>query len=146
MSKVFIPFRDYDNEASTVSVPVDPGFTEAEAQTLRDAIDALTLGAAGNGKLISETDLTGGTVGKASDENAQRERKWLVRGVTPGGFARTIEIPCALATLLSTDSKFLNVGSGPGATFVTALEVGWWDPQSGGFVTFVNAELVGRAT
>lgn len=120
-----ISFEDYDRERSSMSVHVQDigaanyGAVTQDIDEIKDASRALSIGvclSSGFTKSFPETGDPAATV------NAQRERKWLVtyrdstqfldaaNTIANPGFNKifNFEIPCADASLLSTNSDEIN--------------------------------------
>lgn len=123
-----VRYEDYDGEVSTMRVePIELTAANFDAQVaaaiaFMDAIAAITLGLKTGFQHMNDTKTI---LGPSSDQDAQRERKWLVQyhdGIT---FKRyTTEIPCAdLAQLDPNDRGNANIGDGGVVdAFVSAWE------------------------
>lgn len=153
--------EDYDFEKSVTGVNIGP-LTVVNFTAKRDAIDDLK--AAIPGIILGEIRQTNinetfaESSDAVSDQNAQRERKWMVtmRDVTqffdvdntinnPGfGDLFQIEIPTAKASLLAGNSDMLVLSVTAVATFVTALEAVANSPTGGNECEVVKIQLVGR--
>lgn len=123
-----VRYEDYNGETSTVRVSTEPldnlnfDAQNAGAVTLMDAIANITKGLK-TGYAISNDTKT--SLGPASDQDAQRERKWLVQyhdGVTMKRYS--LEIPCAdLSHLDPNDRENANIGdAGMVDAFISAFE------------------------
>jgi len=143
-----VTLRDYSKELSTVQYPISPITVitiEAELvllTALRTATEGITLGTTAKDKIIMDETIYSGS--SPTDENAQRERKWLVRyhGVTSGK-KYTLTVPTADLDgnlVPGTDIADL-VNSEAMAAFVTAFQNGVSAPYSAG-VAGVETVLV----
>jgi len=155
--------RDYSQETSGVTINTGavtaislPGLL-TQIGALRTAIDGMTLGVLATESLkVFETNLSPLS---PTDENAQRERKWLVRyaDVTPFfddpinaipneafGNVYTLSIPTALlAGTLQAGSDYADLADPLISPFVTAFEAIARTP-AGGAVDVLSIQSVGR--
>lgn len=161
MNKATFTIQDFDAEKSTMSVNIGP-LTAANFTAKRDAIDdlkqALDGMIAGEIRQTSITESFAESTAAVTDENAQRESKWLavLRDVTQFfdvgntinnvGFGNlfTVELPTALLSLLSGNSGVLDLALPAVASFVTALEAVANSPTGGNEVEVVEIRHVGR--
>lgn len=157
-------FLDYDKEKSTtgfhtgaVTAVSLPGLL-TQFGTLRTALAGITLGTiAGESLSVFETRLSNVL---PTDENAQRETKWLVvyednlpffddpvNAIPNEGFGRVfnIEIPTADLSLLLPNDERMDISGGAGAAFVTAFEDVARSPY-GGTVNVLEIRHVSRNT
>lgn len=151
MGEYVLTFADYDNEKSIVRFPtVDLTAGNIVAQlaamdSLRAATEGIALGALQSiRRVVSISPQPGGP---ASSQQAQRERKWLVRyHDSVSGVKARVEIPCADATHLDTQARgFANMDdAGDVAAFVTAFEAVVLGP-TGNAAVIDSIELVGRS-
>jgi len=117
---------DYGGEKSTVKLSMpevsDINYSTAETQidALISAIDGITLMAPVQDTRTYVVNDYAGTL--PTSQYAQREHKWLVQFHDSAGNRGTLEVPGADLTLLNTNEDTMNIDSGAGATFVTALE------------------------
>lgn len=150
MGEYTLTFRDYDRELSRVTFPI-PDLVEANitAQlaldaTLRTAVAGITLG-----NIIRLTTVAVVAPQEdipATDQNAQRERKWLVLYHDDQTFVKgRVTIPCANAELLTGNSAELVTSSGAGQTFKNAFVAAVPGP-SGNASVVDRVILVGRNT
>lgn len=109
-ARLNVQYMDYDEEISTVSVEgVSIGAANFDAQAaLQDALIAalndVTLGAHTATTRVSSFGKL--TLTPPADNNAQRERKWLVQMHDNVTLDRlSFEIPCADLSLLSSQAK-----------------------------------------
>jgi len=161
--KLLFRLRDYSKEDSAVSMHVGavtavslPGLL-TQIGTLRTAIDGITLGVVGS-EALTAFDSNLSTALPVS-EDAQRERKWLVRyvdnlpffddpvnAIPNEGYKKvfTFEIACAdIATRLNANSDEANLANAGIAAFKTAFEAIARSPY-GGTVTVLKLIAVGR--
>lgn len=144
-----VRYNDYDAERSTVSLRstlLTAGNFDAQntaAISLRDAIAAIALGLRVSFDHANRYETVApGT--QASDADAQRETKWLVRYQDADGIYR-VEIPCPDRSVLDPNNRgYANIGDGgPVDAFVSAFEAFVLGP-SGGAVTVLDIKHVGR--
>lgn len=153
--------EDYDGEKSVMQLNVGP-ITLANFTALRDAIDDLKAALPGiiDGE-IRKTTITEQFAESSSavtDQNAQRETKWLVtyRDVTQFldvgntinnvGFGNlyNVEIPTADLGLLTGNDDSLDLSVPAVAAFVTAFEAVQNSPTGGNEIDVVRITHVGR--
>jgi len=155
--------RDYSKEESSMTLNTGavtavslPGLL-TQIGTLRTAIDGMTLGVLASEQLIAfNTNLSAAV---PTDENAQRERKWLVRyvdnlpffddpinAIPNEGFGKNfvMSIPTGLfvGTLLA-NTDLADLADPLISPFVTAFEAIARSPY-GGTVDIVEIQAVGR--
>lgn len=127
MGKYVLTFRDFSREVSTAQFP-GSDLTEANIvaelaamATLLTNVQAVTLG-----NVIKLTRIASVSPQEdipATDENSQRERKWLCRYHDSVTFEKaTLEIPCANAAHLAENQDRAALGSAPWPAFKTAFE------------------------
>lgn len=112
MGKFLVTYRDYGTpgELSTVTVPIidltDTNLVvqTAACATLKQAMDAITLGGTASRSLVAWTN---DTKTDAESAYAQRENKWLVRyhEDIANGQTHYLEIPCADLTKLDPNAN-----------------------------------------
>lgn len=160
-NKATFRIEDFDAETSTMSINIGP-LTAANFTAKRDAIDDLKVALqdmiAGEIRATSISENFAESAAAVTDENAQRESKWLgvLRDVTQffdvgntinnPGFGRlfNVEIPTALLSLLGGNSGVLDLAVPAVAAFVTALEAVANSPTGGNEVEVVEIRHVGR--
>jgi len=144
-----IRYNDYDAERSTVSLrstlltAANFDAQIAAALALRDAIAAITLGLRVSFDVGNRYETVApGT--QASDVDAQRETKWLVRYQDPNGIYRA-EIPCPDRSFLDPNNRgYAQIGdSGPVDAFVSAFEA-YVKGEGDTTVTVLDIKHVGR--
>jgi hypothetical protein len=142
--------KDYGSETTNFSVllPTTSSANYDAAVTSVNAIQTAVNGiAVGDftGKRLNSIDVPVGA--KSTDTDAQRERKWLVSYADPtdpignGSF----EIGMADSSLLVADGENLNMSSGAGLAFKTAIEANCVS-RLGNPIVIQSAKLVGRNT
>jgi hypothetical protein len=146
MTTLRIPYIDYSNEGSTVSVPVLTAKTPAELIPLQAAIVALTYEGDQEALRIGEDAVAGSNTGKSTIAESQREKKWLLRfhRASDASKAYTREVPCADLNELSTDGQFIDLSAGNGLTLKTQFEILAADPDDESAVVLDSVEFVGR--
>ncbi len=155
-------FLDYDGERSNTSFYTGnitavslPG-TLTQFGALRTAIDGIILGTIATETLkVFDTKLSNDL---PTNQNAQRESKWLVvyednqpffdpgvDSIPNEGFRKvfTFEIPTADLTLLIPNTDKMDISAGAGAAFVTAFEAIARSPY-GGTTNVLEIRHVGR--
>jgi len=148
MGKYNLSFIDHDSEAAGFGlhmVNLTAGNITAQLAllaTLRAAVEAVVVGTLRSEQVIAVTDDIPGVA--PASAWAQRETKWLVRGVDGVGFASTIEIPTADLTLLSGGTGVLDITAGVGQDLADALNAVWMSPRSASAVTVERIIHVGR--
>lgn len=148
MGKHNLTFIDHDSESSSCGinmVNLTAGNIAAQLAllaTLRAAIEGVSLGTLRSEQVIAVTDDIPGVA--PANAFAQRETKWLVRGVDGAGFVSTIEIPCADLALLSGGTGQMDIAAGAGLALVNALNAVWMSPRSGTAVDVEAVYHVGR--
>lgn len=147
MGKMNLGYVDHDGEGSSVgvmSVDLTAGNFAAmmtEFDTLRDAIEAVTLLTLRTRSIIAVTEEIAGVL--PANGFAQRETKWLVSGVDASGNARTLEIPGADLALLPSGSGVLDISAGVGLALKNALDATWTN-GAGEAITVEQVIHVGR--
>lgn len=158
-SQISLTYLDYSNEKGFVSLNI-PLVTAANLAATTSAITTLALAADDIvGGTLNRRTLTIPSAGSAalpSDEEAQREEKWLVgytdttanlaAGVPNPYFGKkfSVEIPTAeLTAHLSVNSDFADLAETEVAAFVTAFEAFARSP-AGGAVNVNYIKYVGR--
>lgn len=154
-----VTYQDYSHEYATVGFPV-PTITaanlaglQADIVTLITAAEAISLGTMRRRQLTHEFAGSGAV---PTDQEAQREEKWLVgyidvsatlaAGVNNPMFGKsyTVTIPTAeLTDHLSTNSDYADLSEPEIDAFVTAFEAFARSP-SGGAVNVQYIKFVGR--
>jgi hypothetical protein len=144
-----IPYADYNDEISNVRIyTTEIDATNFDTQVtsriaLMDAIADITLGLRMGVVFGNDTKTA---LGPAADDEAQREKKWLVQYHDNVTLRRhTVEIPCAdTAQLDPNDRGNANIGdAGVVDAFVSAFEAYALSP-AGNAVTVDEITLVGR--
>lgn len=163
-SQGYLSFLDHSGESSAASFITGditavslPGFL-TQWGDLRTAIEGITLGTIQEeAAYVFKTRLSNT---KPTDQNAQRERKWLVtyednlpffddpvNAIPNAGYRKVfnIEIPTADASLLpaNLETEQVDITGTEMAAFVTAFEAIARSPY-GGTVNVLKIELVGR--
>jgi hypothetical protein len=150
-STLILGYKDYGDEASTVTVPGTVVADLAVGNPLWVALKAAVEGVMIDPVLQREArvayDIIPTDLG-ATNALAQRECKWLVRGVdSVTGTRHKLEIPQADLTKLDPANKGkLLITSGVGAALVAALEDIWMSTETGNLITVVEVIHVGRNT
>jgi hypothetical protein len=148
MAKLNLTYMDYDSELATVGVYginlTAANFTAQEGLwgDVEAAIDAVSLGTRTKTLVSAVETVTGGV--KPNDVNAQRERKWLVRGTTSTGFPVSIEIPCADAILLQAGGGKMDEAGAEWIALKAALDAYGRSNRLTETVTWTDAVMVGR--
>jgi len=141
--------QDYSREKSTVSwefdaitAPTLPAFL-VEFGNLRTAIDAITLGVIVADQWVG--DATVFNVAPPADENAQRERKFLVVTQDVVTFAKyKLEIPCAdIVGRMLPNTDLVDLTDPQIAAFITAYEAMAQSPESND-LNVIEIRAVGR--
>lgn len=153
--------EDYDAERSTMQLNIGP-LTAINFTAVRDGIDAVkaALPALIDGEVRKTTisEQFAESTAPVTDQNAQRETKWLVtyRDITPFldvadaiqnvgyGNLYTVEIPTADLGLLDGNSDTLDLADPAVAPFVTAFEAIQNSPTGGNETEIVSIRHVGR--
>lgn len=144
-----LSFVDHDAEVSTakfrgpVVTDVNYAAVDAEMDALLSAVDDISLCSITKDQRVFEETKSDPT--PPSDQNAQRERKWLVRYRDTVNYKLfTKEIPGADLSLLDSVRKgYMDIASGAGATFVSAFEA-YQVSEYGNPVEVVEIAHVGR--
>lgn len=145
-----VTIRDYGKEVSTAGfrgVTLDAANMVAQAAlmaTLLTAVGNITIGQVAKTKVVANSTLV--SQAAASDPNAQRERKWLVRyedQTTHGLY--NVEIPTAdlSGTHLQAGQDTADLTDADMAAFVSAFEAFQRSPD-GNAVTVIEILHVGR--
>lgn len=150
MAKYIVSVKDYDNEAATASFPgTDLTAANFDAEvalmaTLKTALEAITMG--NTVKLTRVANVSPMEDVPASDKDAQRERKWLVRYHDSVTFEKaTISLPCADLSFLDPANRG-RAEMGDAAevdAFVTAFEA-YVQPPGGNVAVVDEIIHVGR--
>jgi hypothetical protein len=155
--------EDYSREKAGMSLNVGP-LTAANFTAKRDAIDDLK--AVMDNIMIGEirrtniTEVFAESVAAVTDQNAQRERKWLVtyrdntqfldvgNTINNTGFGQVYntEVPCAKLSLLAGNSDTLSLTATGVAAWVTAFEAVQNSPTGGNEIEVLTIKHVGRST
>jgi len=111
-----LQYVDYTKEISSFSIGVNTLnaanlVTQQTAHiALRDAINAITLGTLVQSETTVDRHRTASPGTAASEAEAQREKKWLVRYYDGTDFTQyTVEIPCADLSFLETHSDSIDM-------------------------------------
>lgn len=154
-------FDDYNGEKSSVGVNIGP-ITVLNFAAVRDALDDLkaALGGITLGEIrkTSISEQFAESSAAITNQNAQRERKWLVsyRDVTQYfdvantinnvGFGNVYqaEVPTADLSLLTGNSDILPLTQTQAAAFVTAFEAIQNSPTGGNEIEVIQIKHVGR--
>lgn len=165
--KATVTYNDFNGESSRTefNIPVltganlddtinDIGVNDTTGATLLEGMSSICAGVFAG---VSFNIKRAGSKANAADENAQRERKWLmvyedVTAALPGGDANpgfgkefTQELPVALANgdTLLPDSDQANFGFAGWQDFIDRFEAECLSPY-GGTPNVLRATLVGR--
>lgn len=144
MGNYRISVKDYTGETSLAQFPVDNAAADADLTDLYNAIDAVVIGTLGDGVLTTEEVKDAGSTALPTNQNAQRELKWLCKftdDVTNSQYQR--EIPCPDLTQLSGNVDTLDLTAGVGATLKAEWEAVVESPV-GNATTLNSVALVGR--
>lgn len=154
--------EDYDRESSRTAINIGP-LTAANFTAKRDAIDdykaALPGIIMGEVRTTSITEKFSESAAAVTDQQAQRETKWLVtaRDVTqffdvgntinnPGfGDLFQVEVPTADLELLSGNDDDLDLTLTAVAAYITAFEAIAHSPTGGNETAVVSIRHVGRS-
>jgi len=140
--------KDYGNEGTRCSLrfptvsSANYDAVDASIDSVQAAINNVTVHNLSGIKWSARDEAPGA---KATDPDAQRERKWrvsLVDATDPLG-NWSFEIGMADSALLASDSENMDVSGGLGAALVTALET-YCVSRLGNAVTVESVKLVGR--
>lgn len=144
-------YRDYSNEPSSVTIYTRAYNVLTFADDLADYTDLrAAIGGIALGSLVSDQVSPYQTKynnALPTDENAQRERKWVVRYQDDVDFSiYRVEIPCAdVVGRLMPDSDKADLTETDMATFVAQFEETAYS-QNGNAVTVLDITAVGRNT
>ena len=149
-SKVQFSGKDYGGEGTRTSVyfPTITGANyDTQVQNMDDLLDAINAVVSGafTGYSLKAVNVPVGA--KASSDDAQRERKWLVSytdDTNPVGNG-SFEIGMANSAHLASDSENMDVSGGVGAALVTEIEDNCVS-RLGNAITVQSIKLVGRST
>jgi len=148
MAKMNLAIVDYDDELSSTSVFV-PNLSAgnfaaqgALADAFQAAVEAVSIGELRKVSISAIETKIG--AGPAADENAQRELKWLVRGVSNTGFPVSFEIPCPDKSLLVVNGGEMDKTTAEWIALKAAAEAYIVSNRLTETVTLVEAVLVGR--
>lgn len=159
-----ITFEDYDAEKATMSVNIGP-LTALNFTAKRDAVDDLEAALAGitlgQMRKTSINEVFAGSVAAVTDQQAQRESKWLVtyrdetdfldvaNTIANVGYGNlySVEVPTAKLSLLANNSDSLILDDGGVVeAFVTAFEAVQNSPTGGNTVKVISIRHVGRSS
>lgn len=135
MATVTYQTYDRENKPTSMSIRADDAVAGASVQALADAIDAIILGTAVSAKSTVSTVVDTGTPGPSAQNFAQRGNKWLFRVSVAldkqgAGDIYNYELGTAdNAVLPSSDSDFLDLSAGVGATLKAAFETVYESPE-----------------
>jgi hypothetical protein len=150
-STLILGYQDYSEETSTVTVPgtvvADLAVGNPLWVALKAAIEGVMIDPVNQREARVTYDIKPSSVG-STNPLAQRECKWLVRGVdSVTGTKHKLEIPQADLTLLDPANKGkMLISSGDGAQLKTDLEAVWMSSETGNAITVVDIIHVGRNT
>lgn len=140
--------KDYSNEDSVFSAPIDPTAVPADADltALHTALAGMTIGTVGDGILILDEVKDAGSSAIPASAFAQRELKWLVSFTSSTNKSYRREIACPDASLLGAGSDQVDLADPAVAAFVTAFETvaRVREGVSYNTVTVTSIQLVGR--
>lgn len=160
-NSVVFSIDDYNKESSKTSLNIGP-ITVLNFAAVRDAIDdykaALANMIIGEIRKTTISEQFAESADPVTDQNAQRERKWVVtyRDVTQFfdvantinnvGFGNlySIEVPTAKASLLANNQEIADLTDTTVAAYVTAFEAIQNSPTGGNETEVVEIKLVGR--
>ena len=144
MSKVLMPFIDASNEKSEASMYVDSAITDLNITAITDAVDGLTLGNRQKTVFTQTTDKDAGTLGKSSNNFAQRETKFLVKSIDQvNGKQVQHELPTADLAELGSDGATVPLDAGAGLALKTAFDANVLSID-GNAISVYEIEHVGR--
>jgi hypothetical protein len=146
MTKYVIPYVEHSGKVARVSVPVADDATDPQLNSIFAAVNAVTLGNAGQSYLSQQINKSAGSNAAPDNGYAQKEIRWLVRytdNTTAEKFR--FEIPTADGSLLTGNggTDILPLGAGAGAALKSAIEAAGRSPN-GNAITVSSVELVGR--
>ena len=121
MAKMVVPVIDFTNEKSSVTLYVEDAISDPNFTLLYDALIAIILDGGQQSKLVTEAGKDGADVGKATDQFAQRESKWLGQFRDSAGDVGTFEIPCADLNFVTVGGE-LDLTQGVGLTLKTQFD------------------------
>lgn len=144
-TKLRLPYQDYSEEVSTVSMFVDAAITDLKITDLFNALVGVTVDGDQRATLVVDTPKDGTNSGPAANKLAQRENKWLVSYIDPtnNGKAGKFEIPCADLTLVTANTDKMDLAAGAGLTLKTEVELSVESP-AGNAITVTSVRFVGR--
>jgi hypothetical protein len=160
-NSVVFSIDDYNKENSKTSLNIGP-ITVLNFAAVRSAINnyKAALGDMIIGQIRKTTisEQFAESAAAVTDQNAQRERKWIVnyRDVTQFfdgantinnvGFGNvySVEVPTAKASLLANNSEVLDLTDTDVAAYVTAFEAIQNSPTGGNETEVIEIKLVGR--
>jgi hypothetical protein len=146
MTTLSVPFIDYSNEKSTVGVYVADAILDANATTLAEAIEAVSIGTRGDVAVLERRVVDAGSVTPPLNKFAQRELKFLCRYTdNVNGKEYSFTIPCADADLVVGNTDMIDLGAGAGATLKTTFEL-YAISELGNAVTLNSVQLIGRSS
>lgn len=121
---------DRQSKASSTTMNVNDAATEAELQALINAMDAVILGSDIKGVAVTSEVVDGGSAVPPADDNASRERKWLLRlQDSTNQKIFTYELGTADNTQLpAPTTDYLDLTATTGLALKTAIEVVWRSP------------------
>lgn len=108
---------------ATMTIPVDPAISNANATALLDAALALSEGAEGLSKLVIDTVLATAIAARPADTEVQKEKRFQVKftdNVTGKKYYFTI--PCANLALLGAGTENVPLTDTEAAALVTAFQ------------------------
>lgn len=122
----------------------------ANVNTLTAAEDALTLGARQTEEVLASETFPNAAI--PTDEDSQRERKWLITYQTSAGNKYKYTIPCAAVritgigahSLLQTGSDMADLTAAEWVAWISAFIAVAIGKDGNGVSAVLSAELVGR--
>jgi len=153
--------EDYDREKSGTSVNIGP-LTAANFTAKRAAVDAWVDALAGlilgEVRKVNINEVFAESSAVITDQNAQREAKWLVfyrddtqfldvgNTINNVGFGNIyhVEIPTANLSLLANNVDVLDLTGTEAAAFKTAFEAVQNSPTGGNDITVIKIQHAGR--
>lgn len=142
-------YRDYGGEKSSFRLAVatiaaaNIVAQQALYTSLFNSIDAILTGNIAGRRVVASDTAPDDT--NASSNLSQRENKWLLRYHDSEGAKFTAELPTADLSLLASNSEFLVLTGGAGATLKTDFEAVVKSPHDPALsVTLDSVQFVGR--
>lgn len=144
-TRFILPYIDYSDEGSTLSVRVVAAITDLQITDLFNAITGVSLDGDQQSRLQVSTDKDGANTGPAANKAAQRENKYLVSFIedVAGGKRGTFEIPCADTALLVANTDKIDLSAGAGLALKTQAE-SYILSTDGNAILVTSVQFVGR--